>query len=167
MTSTEGAVQSADPATADALDPPTRSRPSATSVIVAIASAAWILLVLAVTLLPTPWPTTDSEAPLGVLNPETWTSADTWRNGTVFEFAMNIAMFVPIGMIAARYLRGWMRILAPIGLTVAIEIAQIPLADRISDPRDLIANTLGAIIGLGIAGLAMVSRPSRVRLSEG
>jgi glycopeptide antibiotics resistance protein len=145
-----------------------RTRRAGAATFFAIASVAYVALVLAVTLLPAPWPPNTAEAPLGVLNPATWTSAETWRNGTAFEFTMNIAMFVPIGLIAARYLRGWMRILAPIGLTLAIEIVQIPLADRVSDPRDLIANTIGAILGLGITWLALVpSSLSRVRLNEG
>src|SRR5215203_259712 len=37
--------------------------------------------------------------------------------------------------------------------TVAIELAQIPLADRISDPRDLLANSGGALIGIVLAGI--------------
>ena len=132
-----------------------------------IASVAWIALVLAVTLLPAPWPPNAAEAPFGVLNPSTWTAVATWRDGTMFEFIANVAMFVPIGLIAARYLRGWMRILGPIALTVGIEIVQIPLADRISDPRDLIANTIGALIGLGLANLVVVSPPWRVRPPAG
>lgn len=144
-----------------------RTRRAGAATFVAVASIAYLALVLAVTLLPAPWPPNAYEASWGVLNPSTWTSAETWRNGSALEFMMNIAMFVPIGLIAARYLRGWMRILAPMALTLGIEIAQIPLADRISDPRDLIANTVGALIGLGIAGIAGASRPARVRLNEG
>ena len=164
MTSTDRAPRSVAPAPPGATIAPT---PSFASIAVGIASAAWVALVLAVTLLPAPWPPNAAEAPLGVLNPSTWTADATWRNGTMFEFIANVAMFVPIGLIAARYLRGWMRILGPIALTVGIEIVQIPLADRISDPRDLIANTIGAVIGLAIASLAFVSRPWRVRLSQG
>lgn len=117
--------------------------------VVAAASIAYVLLVLAVTLLPAPWPSDVTESPGGVLDLANWFSDETWSRGINRDFVLNVVMFVPIGLIAGRYLRPWwLRILAPILLTFTIEVIQLPLPDRISDPRDVTANTLGAIVGI-------------------
>ena len=117
--------------------------------VVAAASVAYVLLVLAVTLLPAPWPSDVTESPGGVLNLANWFAEETWSRGFNRDFMLNVLMFVPIGIIAGRYVRPWwLRILAPIALTFAIEVIQLPLPDRISDPRDIVANTLGAIVGI-------------------
>jgi VanZ family protein len=42
--------------------------------------------------------------------------------------------------------------LLAVGIAAAIEISQIPL-DRVSDPRDLVANAAGAAIGVLVGSL--------------
>lgn len=76
-----------------------------------------------------------------------------WITFERVEFFANVAMFVPLGVIAVLWfgVRGWWT--APIvGLAVSgvIETIQaLTLADtRVPDVRDLIANTLGAVIGM-------------------
>jgi hypothetical protein len=55
--------------------------------------------------------------------------------------------------------RRWLgALIAALALTIAIELAQIPMPDRISDPRDLLANTAGAAIGMVIAGIGWLVR---------
>lgn len=68
------------------------------------------------------------------------------------EFVSNIAMFVPLGILAVLWfgVRGWWT--APvIGalISAAIEGTQaVVLSTRVADPRDILANTTGAIVGM-------------------
>lgn len=108
--------------------------------------------VLWVTLRPLPWATEGSEESLGILEPAAWTNVAAWTQGRLLEVALNVLMFVPIGVAAGLLLRGIGSLLVPVALTVGIELAQIPL-DRISHPRDLVANTLGGVVGVAVAVL--------------
>src|SRR5215207_9763435 len=77
------------------------------------------------------------EASYGVLTPSIWFERTTWTTGSTSEFGASVAMFVPVGVLFAMIAgpRRWFgALLAAVALTVAIELAQIPLADRISDP---------------------------------
>ncbi|MCU1406627.1 MAG: VanZ family protein [Glaciihabitans sp.] len=100
-----------------------------------------------------------------------------WRALTVFgrhdstqwitydrvEFGANIAMFVPIGLffllLFGRRL-WWLAVIFGIGLTLGIEFIQLFLPNRVSDPRDLIANSSGAFIGV-IVGLVLTAGKAR------
>lgn len=69
---------------------------------------------------------------------------------TVFEFAANIALFIPFGLlIAAAWPRtnAWWIILLGFSASAAIELVQTLLPSRYPTLSDVIANTLGAIIG--------------------
>lgn len=99
------------------------------------------------------------EVPGGVLNPQTWLTEETWTSGRLYEFVANIVVFVPWGFLVLLALGirfWWLAALAGFALTLTIEIAQIPLP-RISDPRDLVANVLGTLVGIGFA-VALVRR---------
>jgi len=123
---------------------------------------AYVLGVLAITLLPAPWPAATAESPGGVLSIANWLDPDTWTHGSVPEFALNILLFVPIGLIAVRFLRSWwLRILGPLALTFMIESLQLPLPDRISDPRDIVANMVGALIGILAMWVVLAYRRDR------
>lgn len=79
-------------------------------------------------------------------------------NGTYFliNFWGNIAMFLPIGFFPALLWRGdrwWRALLGGAGLSMAIELCQLPMA-RGTDIDDLWLNTLGALLGYGLARLA-------------
>lgn len=75
-----------------------------------------------------------------------------WITFDRVEFGANVAMFVPLGILAVLWfgVRGWWT--APvIGLAVsgAIEATQAALlSSRVADVRDLVANTLGATVGM-------------------
>ena len=89
-----------------------------------------------------------------------------WLTFSRLEFVANIAMFVPIGLFLVLLLgrsRWWLAILLAVALTFAIEAAQRFIAGRVSDPRDLLANSLGAIIGTVIAVAVTTRRARRVR----
>lgn len=80
-----------------------------------------------------------------------------WVSYAKIEFGANIALFVPVGLLVALALRRrqrWLAVLAGFGLSFAAELAQGLLrAQRVSSLRDVVANTLGTLIGVGIATL--------------
>lgn len=81
------------------------------------------------------------------------------------EFTANIGMFVPIGALVAILSRHWwVGLVVGVALTCGIEFAQQFLPARFPDTRDLLANSLGALIGvLGVTGVALARRTSSDR----
>ncbi len=70
-----------------------------------------------------------------------------------FEVLANVALFVPLGFLPPifwRSLRWWQVDLICLGTTVVVELVQ-PLINGVGDLDDLIANTLGGIIGCALA----------------
>lgn len=94
-----------------------------------------------------------------------------WLSVSRLEFLANVAMFVPVGlffllMFGTRL--WWLAIGAGFLLTSAIELTQRSIPGRVSDPRDIVANTAGAAIGV-VLGLVLTFPSSmhrrRVRLA--
>lgn len=86
-----------------------------------------------------------------------------WVSYSGLEFTANIAMFVPIGLFFLLLLgrsRWLVAVLAGVVLTFAIETAQIFLPARVSDPRDLASNSIGALIGV-LTALVVTARKAR------
>ena len=126
----------------------------------ALAAVGYLLVVGYITLGAVPWQTAPNEAAKGVLSARTWADPVTWATGSAAEFAANVLMFVPVGFLLCRafsHVAAPAVMVAGIGIAAAIEIVQIPL-DRVSDPRDLVANSLGALLGALAGNLAR--RPS-------
>jgi glycopeptide antibiotics resistance protein len=70
------------------------------------------------------------------------------------EFLANIALFVPVGVFGLLLVGAgawWLALLAPVALTIGIETAQLGIPGRVSDERDLLANTLGGVLGVLVA----------------
>ncbi|MFT4123854.1 MAG: VanZ family protein [Microbacteriaceae bacterium] len=87
-----------------------------------------------------------------------------WLSYSRVEFLANVAMFVPIGVLFLLLVgrRAWiMAVLAGIGTTLTIEFVQIVLPDRVSDPRDIVANSAGA--ALGVIAALIVTTPAALR----
>lgn len=128
---------------------------------VAIAYAA---LVLWATIGPTPWRTTSgSQLEGGILNPDSWTAPVTWTTGYLSEMAFNVAIFIPVGVLAALLIprRRWpLALFAGLAFTTVIELVQVPEPHRISDPRDLVMNTAGAVFGVLLVLTARMVRRS-------
>ena len=80
------------------------------------------------------------------------------------EFLANIAMFVPVGMIAAMWLpRRWWLLAAvvAVGLSAGIEVAQaVYLPYRVADPRDVLSNGMGGLLGATVVGLVRSLMPA-------
>src|SRR5688572_24948440 len=71
-----------------------------------------------------------------------------WITFNVLEFAANVAMFAPIGMFFLLLLgrrQWWLAIGIGVALTIGIEFAQQFIPSRVSDPRDIAANSTGAL----------------------
>lgn len=129
-----------------------------TAVLVGTLGTTYLALVLAATLLPIPWAIDGAQQERGILDPAAWTDRSAWTEGRPLEVLANVIMFLPLGLVSGLLMGGPMRALSPIALTVAIELAQIPLADRISHPRDLVANAAGAALGLLVAAAVLRRR---------
>ena len=87
-----------------------------------------------------------------------------WITYSILEFWSNVAMFVPVGLFFLLLLgrrRWWLAIGLGVMLTLGIEFVQQYLPDRVSDPRDILANSLGAFVGV-VAAL-LVTWPAAVR----
>ena len=122
-----------------------------------LVAAAYAAAVLWATVGPAPWRTVGHQLDGGILNPDAWTAPVTWTTGYFSEMAFNVAIFLPVGVLAALLIpRGrWpMAMLAGFGFTVLIELVQVPEPTRISDPRDLVMNTTGAVLGVLMVVLA-------------
>lgn len=131
----------------------------------AVLAAAYLALIGLVTLGPTLWSTRWTQEGYDVLSPTTWLDPDTWVRLGSPEFTANILLFIPLGLLVRLAIphATWVGAVM-IGATasVAIEVLQV-WTPRVSDPRDLLANTLGALVGavLGAVISAIASRASR------
>ncbi len=75
-------------------------------------------------------------------------------------------MFVPIGIFFVLLFgrRLWfMSVISGILLTLAIEFAQLFIPGRVSDVRDLVANSLGTMIGVLVALVLTRAKARRLR----
>ncbi|SDD28776.1 VanZ family protein [Auraticoccus monumenti] len=132
------------------------------SVPFALAGVLYLALVAAITLGRVPWLMRTDAGPGSVLSLQTWLDPVTWSTGGTGEFVANIVLFVPVAVLlrlAVPRLPAVAAVAVGILLTSSIEVLQIPL-DRVSDPRDLVANTIGAVIGTALT-LGRRPAPSR------
>jgi glycopeptide antibiotics resistance protein len=73
------------------------------------------------------------------------------------EIVSNVLLFIPSGVYVCLLKNEWSftrKILPVIGLTVAFEVAQFIFAIGRSDSTDILGNTLGGVIGIGIYALS-------------
>ncbi|MCU1439823.1 MAG: VanZ family protein [Rhodoglobus sp.] len=91
-----------------------------------------------------------------------------WITFNVLEFAANVAMFVPIGLFFVLLLgrrQWWLAVVLAVVLTLGIEFAQRFIPNRVSDPRDIMSNSAGAIVGVLAALLLTAGKARRIRLA--
>jgi glycopeptide antibiotics resistance protein len=80
--------------------------------------------------------------------------ATSWLTYQRVEFLANVAMFVPVGMFFLLLLgrRLWfVSVLLGVALTTLIEFAQLFIPGRVSDVSDIVANSLGSLVGVLVA----------------
>lgn len=87
-----------------------------------------------------------------------------WITYALVEFTANVVLFVPVGVLfvlLVGWRRWWLAALLGIALTASIEFAQLFLPGRVSDPRDLASNSIGAGIGVALVLVVIALRPQR------
>lgn len=89
----------------------------------------------------------------------------SWLTYNRAEFLANIALFVPVGLfllllVGSRF--WWVAGFGAFVMTAAIETAQRSIPGRVSDERDILANTAGALLGI-LVGLVLTFPASRRR----
>lgn len=76
------------------------------------------------------------------------------RPELLVENIMNVVVFVPVGLLlgcASRGMRWWMALLIGMGVSVSIEALQLVFKRGFSEFDDVFHNTLGCMIGYGVA----------------
>jgi glycopeptide antibiotics resistance protein len=127
-------------------------------------TAAYLLLVAWITLNPAPADPHRNPLLEGLLATFASTPLLTWIDFDVVEFTANVLLFVPVGLLFAVLLgrgRWWLAFALGVAMTLTIEFVQLFLPARVSDARDLLANTLGTLIGIGIVAVFAGGRRSR------
>jgi glycopeptide antibiotics resistance protein len=92
--------------------------------------------------------------------------ATTWVTYAGLEFASNVLMFLPIGVFFVLLFgrrRWWLAVLMAVALTCAIETTQLFLPSRVSDIRDIVANSAGGLIGVLLALVITAPKARRAR----
>ncbi len=80
------------------------------------------------------------------------------------EFLANVALFVPVGVFLLLLFGAggwWAAGIVAFLMTSGIESAQLGIDGRVSDPRDVVANTAGALIGVALA--LVLTMPATLR----
>lgn len=87
-----------------------------------------------------------------------------WLTYDRAEYLANVGLFLPVGLFLLLLFGTrlwWLAIAAALVLTSLIETAQRSIPGRVSDERDIAANTMGAVIGVAV-GLVLTF-PATVR----
>lgn len=80
------------------------------------------------------------------------------------QYVANIALFVPVGMFLLLLFGAggwWLAAIACFAMTCGIEVAQQHIPGRVSDINDVVANTLGGVIGVAVA--LVLTMPATLR----
>ena len=78
-----------------------------------------------------------------------------WATYRRIEFAANVALFVPFGMLLTLLMRSWpLALCSGVAASLAIEFVQeVALPGRTASALDVLANSLGTAAGIGLAVL--------------
>ena len=135
--------------------PPRRSK--ARTSIGGVLLAAYVIVILLATMWPTPLDAGYGAAIEKVLAVVHRNGVPEWFGYNKLEFSANVAMFLPLGFLAALLLPArvwWLALILCPALSVAIELTQaVFLAARFATITDVISNSIGAVIGILIAVL--------------
>jgi glycopeptide antibiotics resistance protein len=132
----------------------------------AIVTAVYLLAVAAITLDPLPPDPHRNGLLEALLLVFARTPLLAWVTYDVVEFTANILLFVPMGLLLTLLFgreRWWLALALGVAATFTIEFVQLFLPARVSDTRDLLANTLGTIVGIAVARLVTAAAAARGR----
>ena len=144
---------------------PTRSRSHTRSrAVLTVGTALYLAFVGWVTLGPQPLDDTSAGWLKALIAVFAENPATAWITYDLVEFTANIGMFVPLGCLFVLLLGGRRRSLAlvfGILLTCFIEFTQQFVPTRVPDLRDILANSLGAALGIGVVLAILGIRSAR------
>ena len=92
--------------------------------------------------------------------------ATEWMTFSAVEFLANIALFVPFGLFFVLLLgrrQWWLAIVLSVATTVGIEFTQQFIGGRVSDVRDIVANSVGGAIGAILALALTYAKARKIR----
>src|SRR4051812_37548470 len=121
----------------------------------------YLLVVAYITLTPHPVDTDSNRLVRDVIEAVHRFPLTSWVTYLGVEFTANIVMFVPMGLLFTLLLgvrRWWLALLIGVFATCTIEGIQSFMPTRYSEVRDLVSNTIGTIVGIGIAALTVRAR---------
>ena len=118
-----------------------------------VVTLAYLAFVGWVTLTPESDAPTQSDLVLRVLARLQGYDRLSWLTYDRAEYLANVALFIPVGMFllllfGTRF--WWLAVAAALVLTSLIETAQRAIPGRVSDERDIAANTMGAVLGVAV-----------------
>ncbi|MFF1574429.1 VanZ family protein [Leifsonia sp. NPDC058292] len=125
--------------------------------VLSVVTLVYLLIVGWITLSPQPADATQNRFIRDVIEAIHEFPPTSWVTYLGVEFTANIAMFVPMGILFTLLLgvrRWWLALLIGVAATCLIEGIQLFLPTRYSEWRDLVSNTLGTLIGIGLVGAA-------------
>jgi glycopeptide antibiotics resistance protein len=122
-----------------------------------LALVAYVIVVLLATMWPSPLDQGYEASIQKFLEVLHRTGVPEWFGYNKLEFSANVLMFVPLGFLTALMLPTklwWLALVLCPGLSVAIEFTQSALlSSRFATLSDVIANSIGAVIGIFFAVL--------------
>jgi glycopeptide antibiotics resistance protein len=129
-----------------------------------VLTLAYLAFVGWVTLTPAAVAPTQSDLVLRVLARLQGYDRLSWLTYSRAEYLANVAMFVPVGLFllllfGTRF--WWLAVASALAMTSMIETVQRVIPGRVSDDRDIAANTMGAVLGVAL-GLVLTF-PSTLR----
>lgn len=137
--------------------------------LLSVATFGYLAVVAWVTLGPQPLDDQGRGVLLRVIRLLQGREATDWVTYDGVEFAANVVMFVPLGLMFVLLLgraRWWVAIVLAVLLTAGIEAAQLVLPGRVTDVRDLASNSIGAVVGVFVALVITWPKARRIRRRE-
>lgn len=93
-----------------------------------------------------------------------WSYKKAKNNGNLFwEIGLNYLMLLPVGIMAPAYIKRRWTVLSGCLFSVTIEVAQFFLRRGLFEFDDIIGNTLGVLIGVGIYHLIEMMHSKRLK----
>ena len=132
--------------------------------LLSLVTTAYLAFVGWVTLTPGSEAPTQSELVLRALARLQRLDHMAWLTFDRAEYLANIALFVPVGLFLLLLFGSrfwWLAVAAALSMTSFIETVQRVIPGRVSDERDIAANTLGAV--MGVAAGIVLTLPATLR----